>query len=162
MSEAEKEQQGNRANRRSVLALGLMSLGLALSYGLLAAEGLLFLVPKRLKPRVRWLFAGRLDRYEPGRVQSIYDLQGNEILVKRNAKGLEAFSSICPHLGCRVHWVEDKREFLCPCHNGVFNTEGVAISGPPADAGQSLARVPLKVDETTDVVYIGVRDVKKA
>ena len=161
MTQAKIEPPGANPTRRGILALILMSVGLALSYGVLATEGFLFLLPERLKPKVRWLFAGRLDGYKEGVVQIFLDPKGNEILVKRNATGLEAFSSICPHLGCRVHWVPGKREFLCPCHNGVFNGEGVAISGPPADAGQSLARVPLKVDEATAVVYIGVKDLKR-
>jgi len=148
--------------RRGIVALILMSVGLALSYGVLAVEGLLFLLPRRLEPKVRWLFAGRLDGYKEGAVQKFLDLRGNEILVKKDAHGLEAFSSVCPHLGCRVHWVPDRHEFICPCHNAVFNGAGVAVSGPPADAGQSLARVPLKVDQTTEVVYIGVKDIRKA
>lgn len=161
MTQDKVDPNGDNPSRRGILALILMSLGLALSYGVLAAQGFLFLLPERLKPKVRWLFAGRLDGYKEGVVQVVLDLKGNEILIKRNANSLEAFSSVCPHLGCRVHWVPGKGEFLCPCHNAVFNGDGVAISGPPADAGQSLARIPLKVDESTAVVYIGVRDAKK-
>lgn len=152
---------GGGTTRRDTLALMLMGAGLTLSYGLLAAEGFLFLLPRRLEPRVRWLFAGRLDEYPEGAVRGFTGLDGTEILIKRKPAGIEAFSSVCPHLGCRVHWVPDRKEFFCPCHNGVFDGDGVAVSGPPADAGQSLARVPLRLDDAGEVVYIGVKDTGK-
>jgi Rieske Fe-S protein len=57
-----------------------------------------------------------------------------------------ALSSTCPHLGCQVHWEPQNNRFFCPCHNGVFNPDGVAIGGPPGDAGQSLPKYPLKVE----------------
>jgi Rieske Fe-S protein len=89
------------------------------------------------------------------------DLQGNEILIKRDAKQLRAFNSTCPHLGCRVHWESDRKRFFCPCHNGVFDEDGVAIEGPPAAAGQSLASLPLEVDSRSGVVYLEVKEIRK-
>ncbi|MBI4639274.1 MAG: Rieske (2Fe-2S) protein [Candidatus Tectomicrobia bacterium] len=151
----------DQTTRRGWLAIVLMGTGLALSYGLFVAQGLMFLLPKRLKPRTRLLFAGQVDRYKIGSVRSFYDLQGNEILVKRSDPGFQAFSSVCPHLGCRVHWEGDKQQFFCPCHRGVFDVNGVAISGPPAAAGQSLSQIPLKVDELSGVVYIEVKEAKR-
>lgn len=61
------------------------------------------------------------------------------------ARAFVALSSTCPHLGCQVHWQAHHDRFFCPCHNGIFNAEGTAISGPPADAGQSLIPYPLRV-----------------
>ena len=114
--------------RRDWLSRVLMGLGLLLSYGTLAAQGLMFILPRRLKPKTRRLFAGQIDQYELNSVQRFFDLQGNEILVKRSPSGFEAFSSTCPHLGCRVHWVPEQQVFFCPCHRGVFNADGVPIS----------------------------------
>lgn len=150
-----------QVTRREWLALLLMGIGLVVSYGTLALQGILFLVPRRVAPRTRKLFAGNVNHYQSGHVQTFLDLQGNEVLVKRDAAGLTAFSSTCPHLGCHVHWEADKQRFFCPCHNGVFDAEGVAIAGPPAAAGQSLSKVPLQVDEKSGVVYLEVKDVKK-
>lgn len=148
-------------SRRSWLASFAMGIGLIASYGLFAIEGFLFLLPQRLRPPTRKLFAGQLDQFQVGALQAVRDLQGNEILVKRDDKGLRAFNATCPHLGCRVHWEADKKRFFCPCHNGVFNADGVATEGPPADAGQSLANVPLEVDEKSGVVYLEVKEGKK-
>jgi len=144
------------------MASAAMGLGLVASYGLFVVQGLLFLLPPRLKAPTRRLFAGQLDQFRMGALQGVLDLQGNEILVKRDKQGLRAFNSTCPHLGCRVHWQADKQQFFCPCHNGVFNADGVAIEGPPATAGQSLAQVPLDVDQKSGVVYLEVKDVRKA
>ncbi len=153
--------QANPTSRRAFLARVLMGVGLALSYGTFALEGFLFLIPERLRPRTRKLFAGQVDQYPPGQVQSFYDLQGNEILVKRDASGFQAFSSVCPHLGCRVRWEAEKERFFCPCHRGVFNANGIAISGPPAEGGQNLFRLPLEIDPASGVLYLEVKDVPR-
>ncbi len=147
--------------RRDLLAVILMACGLIISYATLGIQGLMFLLPKRMKPRTRRLFAGQFNQYKEGGVEVFFDLRGNEILVKRSDSDLQAFDSTCPHLGCRVQWEEDKQIFFCPCHRGVFDAEGVAISGPPAAAGQSLSKVPVEVDEKSGVVYIEVKDVRK-
>jgi Rieske Fe-S protein len=138
-----------------------MGAGLIASYGLFAAQGLLFLLPQRLRPPTRRIFAGQLDQFEVGSLRGVMDLQGNEILIKRDPKGLSAFNTTCPHLGCRVHWEADKKRFFCPCHNGVFDPDGVAVEGPPAAAGQKLAAIPLEVDQKSGVVYLEVKDTKK-
>ena len=148
-------------SRRELMALIVMAAGLLLSYGLFAVQGVLFLIPRRLAPRTRRIFAGRIDQFEVGALKSVLDLQSNEILIKRDGKELRAFNSTCPHLGCRVHWESDRKRFFCPCHNGVFDENGVAIEGPPAAAGQSLAKLPLEVDARSGVVYLEVKDVRK-
>ena len=147
----------SETSRRDLLASLAMGIGLLLAYGTMAAQGLLFLLPKRLQPKTRLLFAGRIDRFEVGTVKMFSDLDGNPILVKRDDQGFRAFNSTCPHLGCRVHWEEENRRFFCPCHRGVFDENGVATAGPPADAGQNLAPVNLRVDEQAGVLYVEVR-----
>ena len=145
-------------SRRDFFASALMAGGLLLAYGTLAIQSMLFLLPKRLRPKTRLLFAGRTDQFEVGSVRSFLDLEGTPILIRRGAEGFEAFSSTCPHLGCRVHWEAADGVFFCPCHRGVFDVGGEAVAGPPADAGQRLARVNLDVDEAAGVIYIEVKD----
>jgi Rieske Fe-S protein len=38
-----------------------------------------------------------------------------------------AFQTICPHLGCSINWLDDQREFLCPCHGGNYHEDGTRI-----------------------------------
>ena len=42
-----------------------------------------------------------------------------------------AISSRCMHLGCPVRFVEASERFICPCHGGVYNFEGLVAGGPP-------------------------------
>jgi len=67
---------------------------------------------------------------------SVYVLTGN-------GRDFIAMSNICTHLGCRVRWISDQEIFFCPCHNGVFDKEGVVVSGPPP---RPLDRYELKVE----------------
>ena len=148
-----------KIDRRAWLSKILMGVGLLASYGTLAAQGLIFLLPEHLKPRTRRIFVGPLDRFVAGSVQTLRDAAGNEILVKRASSGpFQAFSSTCPHLGCKVKWVAKEQQFFCPCHRGVFDAEGRGISGPPADAGQNLTPAPLIIDEESGVVYLEVKE----
>ncbi len=41
-----------------------------------------------------------------------------------------AFSEVCSHLGCRVPFIDDTGEFVCPCHGSAFTREGFWVSGP--------------------------------
>jgi nitrite reductase/ring-hydroxylating ferredoxin subunit len=148
--------EAGTSTRRELLSQVLMWTGLAAAYGTLVLQGWLFLLPKRLRPRTRRLFIGTLERFATGEVAAVPDLTGVQILVRRTATGVDAFSSVCPHLGCRVHWVPDRREFFCPCHRGIFDADGVAVSGPPADSDQRLARVPVEVDAASGAVYLEV------
>lgn len=103
-----------------------------------------------------WYFVARTADLEPGGSLSFESPQGVMVVIKRDAvaKGeassvehFQALSSICPHLGCRVHWEQQHHRFFCPCHNGEFDAEGRPTGGPPKAANQHLARYPLKVED---------------
>jgi Rieske Fe-S protein len=52
------------------------------------------------------------------------DIVGRVWLIRRDADRVEAFTSICPHLGCSVNYQEKEKLFVCPCHGGTFNQSG--------------------------------------
>ncbi len=53
------------------------------------------------------------------------------VYIERTADGkTRVLSAICPHLGCTVQWQASRDEFVCPCHNSVFNQDGKHIAGP--------------------------------
>jgi len=150
--------------RRDFFGKLAMGIGVLVGYGVLLVEAFLFILPPRKKAKTRRLFVGKVDHYAEGGVRTVYDLQGNPILIKREKSApdkpvFKAFNTICPHLGCRVHWEVQKARFFCPCHNGVFNADGVATAGPPAQAKQSLGTVPVIVDLASRRVYLEVKDV---
>jgi Rieske Fe-S protein len=42
-----------------------------------------------------------------------------------------------------VRWIADRKQFLSPCHNGVFDIHGNVVSGPPP---RPLDRYEVKVE----------------
>ncbi len=146
--------------RRDFLGSILMWSSLAAASVVIGIEGLLFLLPKKLQPSTRRIFAGSIDDYEVGSTQSFYDLRDSEILVKREPSGFKAFSTVCPHLGCQVFWEAESNRFFCPCHRGIFDENGIATEGPPKDGGQNLPEIPVTVDSDSGVVYLEVKDVQ--
>ena len=140
--------------RRGFLAALLAGIGLVASYGVFAAYGIAYLFPPPSRRRAARLFAGRRADFPDGSAISVVDQKGRSLLILARGGRLEAFDTRCPHLGCRVHWEADHERFVCPCHLGMFDVAGTAISGPPAEAGQSLTRVPLDVDQTSGTVFL--------
>ncbi len=53
------------------------------------------------------------------------------ILIQGEDGSYRAFSLVCTHLACTVIWNAEKREFHCPCHDGLFDAQGRVVSGPP-------------------------------
>jgi Rieske Fe-S protein len=57
---------------------------------------------------------------------------------------VSVLSNICTHLSCRVTWDETAQEYLCPCHDGVFDKAGLVVSGP---APKPLVQYETKIEE---------------
>ncbi len=55
---------------------------------------------------------------------------GRGLIVLRTSAGqLRAFDAKCSHAGCNVRF--EGSRFVCPCHGGVYDTDGRNIAGPP-------------------------------
>lgn len=50
---------------------------------------------------------------------------------------------ICTHLGCVPKYESSEKKFICPCHNGQFDQNGIAISGP---VSKPLVIPPFKIE----------------
>ena len=84
------------------------------------------------EPAARTIDVKRIDGWHSSVVQ-------NGVYVVPNGSGnLKVLSSVCPHLGCSVRWIEKQDKFICPCHGGTFSNTGVHISGPPLRAMDEL------------------------
>jgi Rieske Fe-S protein len=73
------------------------------------------------------LFKARIER------QTGWIVNQEEVSVyvlTEDGREFIAMSNICTHLGCRVRWIQDRDQFFCPCHNGVFDEQGNVVSGP--------------------------------
>ena len=134
---------------------GLAAGGLAASYGTFAYMAADFLYPT--DHDTAWMFVAPTDQLAPGGSFSFRSPIGVAVLITRKADSPRnvipptsdflALSSVCPHLGCRVHWEPQNNRFFCPCHNGAFDPNGAPIAGPPKDGNQHLPAYPLKVDD---------------
>ncbi|MDP6849475.1 MAG: ubiquinol-cytochrome c reductase iron-sulfur subunit [Planctomycetota bacterium] len=155
MTEPTREPENPAADgthRRSFLSrvssLAMLG-GLIAGYGSCGAAAGRFLYPAK-PPSKRWQFVLQVTRLGRGEAMNYRAPNGETIVVARQGSGTTAdnfiaLSSTCPHLGCKVAWEAHNNRFFCPCHNGVFAPDGTGVSGPPADAGQSLSRYPLMV-----------------
>ena len=94
--------------------------------------------------KVSWSDVGKIEEFQSqgapvAHTIEIQTLEGwrssvvqNSVYVVPNGSGsLKVLSSVCPHLGCAVRWVDKQDRFICPCHGGTFTRSGERVSGPP-------------------------------
>lgn len=153
MADTDNREDRQAQDRREFLgkaSKAAMVAGIVGGYGGFAAISLRYLYPTNTDDRL-WLFVTETKRMRVGESIRYRGPSGETINITRRARNGDAddfiaLSSVCPHLGCQVRWEEQNNRFHCPCHNGVFDPSGVAISGPPGDAGQSLSKYDLRVE----------------
>ena len=127
-----------------------MAGGLIASYGTFFAYAGRYLYPAHPADKA-WMFVAEIANKALGWSSDFRLPSGASVVITRqgtegNAGDFLALSSVCPHLGCQVHWEQVNNRFFCPCHNGVFDASGKGTGGPPGEAGQSLPEYPLKVE----------------
>jgi len=135
-----------------------MAAGLAAGYGMMGYVAFQFLKPQGRTKR-GWMFVKPVKEFEVGGSLRFRAPDGSTINITRagntgTAEDFTALSSVCPHLGCQVHWEQKNNRYFCPCHNGTFDPQGKATGGPPAAAGQSLGTYELRVE--AGLLYIEV------
>jgi Rieske Fe-S protein len=160
-SHASPSHDPERRDFLSTFSTIAMAGGLAAGYGTFAALAVRYVFPTDVE--TPWLYVAPAAEIGPGESLVYESPVGVKVTIARRPNGQEsvdpaeqfiALSSICPHLGCRVHWESHNKRFFCPCHNGVFDPEGQPVSGPPKSAGQELSRYPLKVED--GLLYIAI------
>jgi Rieske Fe-S protein len=136
--------------RRRFLARILQSIHAVIGGTIAVVAGGAVIGPSFLRRQATWLSAGsvadlpdneatpitvRVERQD-GYTQTV-DRQ--VIFLVKSASGIKALSSTCTHLGCRVSWDADAKQFKCPCHGGVYDKTGAVVAGPPPAPLASLA-----------------------
>jgi cytochrome b6-f complex iron-sulfur subunit len=122
-------------SRRSFLALAWKSL-LALS-GLFGLGGLgRYLTYKTDPPAPTQFDLGPAESYAPGTRTLLSEAHA---VLLRTGDDYQAFSLVCPHLGCQVN--PSKDGFACPCHGSQFGDQGQLLRGP---ADRPLTRLRLE------------------
>ena len=144
----------NEISRRSFLSYSIAALGGLMAAFLGGVGGGYFISPLLRKKEDSWIDAGPAHDFKEGiptRVEfavrkrdawSTIESRSSAWVVTADQKEFIAFDPKCTHLGCPYRWSEEKKQFLCPCHNAVFGIDGQVVSGPPP---KPLDRYPTKV-----------------
>jgi menaquinol-cytochrome c reductase iron-sulfur subunit len=150
--------------RRELLGRGTAVIGALITAGL-AIPAIAYIVGPALREQVAdWIRLGSTAKVEIGTptlfkasierqtgwIQSTDQIAA--YVLTDNGRDYVAMSNICTHLACRVRWVADREQFLCPCHNGIFDKEGNVVSGPPPEP---LERYEVQVDNDTIMIKAG-------
>ena len=69
--------------------------------------------------------------------KEVYDIWD----IKHSESEATVYSPICPHLGCRVAFID--KQFKCPCHGSLFDEKGIVQGGP---APRALDGLPYKIE----------------
>ncbi|EFN55349.1 hypothetical protein CHLNCDRAFT_134365 [Chlorella variabilis] len=83
----------------------------------------------RLLTPSQWLAAGVTLSYEMEPDSGAVVQKGVAVYCDGN-KQQHAYSAVCPHLGCIIHWNSLEKTFDCPCHGSHFDRFGKCINGP--------------------------------
>jgi menaquinol-cytochrome c reductase iron-sulfur subunit len=157
--------------RRRFLAgtLGWVSAGIAAALGIPAEAAVVS--PALREADVGWSPVARIGKPEPGEpdlsvvgvpVLTSFTSLVEDAYMKATPKDVAIYAvnlgndefvvydARCTHLGCPFNWSDKDQEFLCPCHNGVFDKDGRVIGGP---APRPLDHYEYKVEN--GVLYVG-------
>jgi menaquinol-cytochrome c reductase iron-sulfur subunit len=152
-----EDTQSKEVNRRGFLSTLTWAIGALIAAGF-TAPALAYIIGPALAQEQSdaWLPLGLSKKVELGvptlfkatiERQTGWIANQEEITVyilTNDGREFTAMSNICTHLGCRVRWIEDRNQFFCPCHNGVFNQQGEVVSGP---APRPLDQFEVKVED---------------
>jgi cytochrome b6-f complex iron-sulfur subunit len=89
------------------------------------------------------LSLGPESSIQPGSARLVKLGLADAIVIRRNDGAFAAFNLRCTHAGCNVAWQAEAHRFYCPCHGGVFDSEGKVVEGPPK---RPLERLDVQVD----------------
>lgn len=77
----------------------------------------------------------------------------SKMAVYKDPEGnVHAFSAVCPHLNCILHWNESEKTFDCPCHGSRFSCYGKVMNGP---ANSDLKPVKIATAQAAEKVNSG-------
>ena len=121
----------------------------------LPAFAYLFSAPKSRKDDAGWIDAGDISKlplnqpeevvFRRNRVDGwkLISEKNTAWVIRKSNNDIVALAPQCTHLGCAYHWVEQTKEFLCPCHTSTFSIDGEVLTGP---APRALDRYQIKVE----------------
>jgi menaquinol-cytochrome c reductase iron-sulfur subunit len=152
LAHVSEEVTASVAERRSFLRVLLVAVGGAISATVAFPLVRFATFPLRAREdETSWSDVGKMDEFaslaEPVvRTIDVKTIDGwrssmaqdGVYVVPVGSDKFKVLSSVCPHLGCAVRWIEKQDKFICPCHGGTFSSTGAYVSGPPRRAMDEL------------------------
>jgi cytochrome b6-f complex iron-sulfur subunit len=87
--------------------------------------------PEAPEAETNRVVAGRDGELKPNEAK-VFPFGGRPAILLRTADGsYRAFAATCTHLNCTVQYRGDLKQIWCACHNGMYDTNGRNVSGPP-------------------------------
>ena len=127
--------------RQMIIATGAGAAGIA---ALLTVPAVGFVLsPLFQKTRISFIRVGPIDNIPMGVPTPLtvpvpsgeaYDTTPvNRIVyvVRKRGGDTLALTNVCTHMQCDVHWDPSRQQFLCPCHGGLYDRDGINVGGPP-------------------------------
>lgn len=151
MNEESNNEEITRRDFFLKISLGLAGIG-ALAAAVPVVSALI--APLLEKKNQQWRTVGDLKDFQTGTTKLVTFTNADPkpyagvtaksaAWLRRNDKNeFIAFSANCTHLGCPVRWENDAHLFMCPCHGGVYYSDGTVAAGPPPKA---LTRYQVRV-----------------
>ena len=154
MSQTGEPQEAAGLSRRRFLEWATAGLGCLAGLALGGAGGAYFLSPLFRKKDEDWVDIGpakAAGKSGPVKVEFVArrrdawttaERRSTAWVMSSDGGNFVVFDPRCTHLGCPYRWDEERRQFLCPCHAGIFDIDGKVVGGPPP---RPLDRYPAKV-----------------
>lgn len=155
MENSRLDKGSSSLNRRKFLGLSIGTVGAVLGISYVGLMGD-FLWPKDSAATGGLQEVGKVDGF-PENTPTLVSYKGAGVeegayIVNLGSEGFIALDFHCTHLECAVNWVGASKQFICPCHGGVYDIKGTVLSGPPP---RSLHRRVVKVEDKS--VMLGGR-----
>jgi menaquinol-cytochrome c reductase iron-sulfur subunit len=142
-AEARVIEQRHERTRREFLTLVCAGMGGAI--GVMVAVPFVgaLLAPLTRKTPSQWRSVGTVNGIGVGETKLVSFVDSSPLewsgitantaawLRRTGPEQFQAFAINCTHLGCPVRWLQDAGLFMCPCHGGVFYSNGDVAAGPP-------------------------------
>jgi len=93
-------------------------------------------------PPMRVGLVARAERDAWGTVEHVP--LGSAWLLRGKDGAVQAFSAVCPHLGCAIGFDAGGNVFRCPCHDSSFALSGERLGGPTE---RGMDPLPLEVKD---------------
>ncbi len=149
-------------SRRDFVKLTTAALG-SIMGAVIGLPAIGYLIDPALKASGKdaWIPLGPLEKFEAGKPalvtftrskingwEKTVNSYGVFVIKKSDSEAL-VLSNKCTHLSCRVNWLEERQEYICPCHDAAFGLNGEVLGGPPPRPLDRYEGEQLKVEEGT-------------